>query len=88
MTTWNQLGIHDRPICILNTEGFYDGIVQWVRKAVADEFVGEDNKDIIYEAKDPGEVLGMLREYVVSKGRFGLDWDVASPTEEKKPAIS
>ncbi len=39
MLTWNQLSIHDKPIFILNTEGFYDGLLTHINKMLAEEFL-------------------------------------------------
>lgn len=34
MTTWNQLGIHRRPIILMNVNGYWDGLLAWVKNAV------------------------------------------------------
>jgi predicted Rossmann-fold nucleotide-binding protein len=75
VVTWNQLGIHDRGIVVLNVGGFWDGIVEWVLNAAEAGFVKGGNADIMLEAKSAEEVVKILREYRVSEGRFGLDWD-------------
>lgn len=74
MVTWNQLGIHRRAIVVFNVEGYYDGVLAWVRGAVAGGFVSEGNKGIMVEADDAEGVVRALREYVVSKEVFKLDW--------------
>ncbi|MCJ1302490.1 hypothetical protein MMC08_005293 [Hypocenomyce scalaris] len=74
VVTWNQLGIHGRGIVVLNVEGYYDGLIQWVRTAVAAGFIGMGNAGILVEALDAEEVVRELREYRVAEGRFQLDW--------------
>lgn len=74
VVTWNQLGIHTRGCVVLNVEGYWDGLLEWVRGAVKAGFVGEGNKDIIAEAKSAEEAVTALREYKVSEGRFKLEW--------------
>lgn len=39
MVTWAQLGIHAKPIGLLNTEGFYDGLVGFARHQQEEGFV-------------------------------------------------
>ena len=39
MLTWNQLSIHDKHIYILNTDGFYDGLLIHINKMLADGFL-------------------------------------------------
>ncbi|KAI4121406.1 MAG: hypothetical protein LQ347_006870 [Umbilicaria vellea] len=74
VTTWNQLGIHDCGVVLLNVEGYYDGLIEWVRTAVRAGFVGPGNAGILVEALDAEEVVRMLREYRVAEGRYQLDW--------------
>jgi uncharacterized protein (TIGR00730 family) len=37
--TWAQLGIHAKPIGLLNVDGYYDGLVNFVRHATEQELV-------------------------------------------------
>ncbi|GAM82292.1 hypothetical protein ANO11243_002710 [Dothideomycetidae sp. 11243] len=74
ITTWNQLGIHNRGIVVFNVDGYYDGLLAWVRKAVDSGFVAETNKDIMVEARTADEVIDALRSYRVAEGVFKLNW--------------
>lgn len=74
MVTWNQLGIHRMPIILVNIDGYWDGLLQWVRNSVQEGYVGKSNAGILVEVKGTGEVLNALREYRVAEGRFKLDW--------------
>ncbi|KAK5662766.1 hypothetical protein OQA88_6173 [Cercophora sp. LCS_1] len=73
--TWNQLGIHNKGVCILNINGYYDGILQWIRKSVEEGFVHGGNARILVEAKTPEEAITALREYKVSESVMKLSWD-------------
>ncbi|KAH0556881.1 hypothetical protein GP486_005333 [Trichoglossum hirsutum] len=72
--TWNQLGIHDRGICIFNVDGYWDGMIQWIERAVTSEFVSQNNARIIVKASTADEVVQRLKEYKVVEGRLHLDW--------------
>jgi uncharacterized protein (TIGR00730 family) len=74
MSTWNQLGIHRRGICILNVNGFFDGILEWVRKATKEGFISGLNSGIIVTATNAEGVVKALREYRVSEGVMKLEW--------------
>ncbi|TAQ90677.1 hypothetical protein B7494_g988 [Chlorociboria aeruginascens] len=74
VVTWNQLGIHNRGVCVFNVEGYWDGLLDWVRKSVAAGFVGENNSGIIVEGRDAEECVMALKNYRVSEGRFKLEW--------------
>jgi uncharacterized protein (TIGR00730 family) len=73
-TTWNQLGIHQNGICLLNIDGYWDGIVQWINKAVDEDFVRQANKEILVTATTPEEAIESLRNYKVSQGIYKLSW--------------
>ncbi|KAK5077260.1 hypothetical protein LTR64_005261 [Lithohypha guttulata] len=74
MVTWNQLGIHKMPIIVVNVDGYWDGLLQWVRRSISEGFVAPGNADILVEVKDPSQVLAALQDYKVAQGRFNLDW--------------
>lgn len=75
MITWNQLGIHDKGIVILNINEFWDGVLAWFAKAVEQKFVGQGNKDIAVECTDVREVLNTLNMYKLGEGRLNLVWN-------------
>ena len=75
MTTWNQLGIHSNGVVVFNVDGYYDGLIQWVKTAVSAGFIAPGNGGILVEALDAEEVVKQLKEYRVSKQRFNLDWN-------------
>ena len=58
----------------MNINGFYDGLFQWLNKAVECGFIGETTRDIVVEAKEVGEVPGLIKNYKPAEGRFNLDW--------------
>lgn len=72
--TWNQLGIHEKGVVVYNVEGYYDGLIQWVKTAVSGGFIAPGNAGILVEALDAEEAVRELRDYKVAEGRFKLDW--------------
>jgi len=74
IVTWNQLGIHDCPIVILNIDGYYDGLLGWVKTAVEKGFISEGVSTIVSEAKSVEEVAEKCKSYKPALGRMNLDW--------------
>ena len=72
--TWNQLGIHRLGVCLLNTDGYWDPIVQWVDSASKNGFVKTANKDIVVVTSEPAKAIEALRDYKVSRAVFRLGW--------------
>lgn len=75
VTTWNQLGIHHRGICLYSVEGFWDGLVQWIRMAVEAGFISKGNEEIVQMRDTADGCVEALRNYEVAENRFNLDWD-------------
>lgn len=74
MTTWNQLNIHKVGVVLLNINGYWDGLLAWVRNAVQEGYITEANGKILMEAKDVEEVLQKLLNYRAGEGQMKLDW--------------
>lgn len=77
MVTWNQLGIHDRPVVVMNVQGYWDSLMEWVAKAAHEGFVKAGNESILVQAKDPDDVLDCLDKYQRASARFTLSWTVS-----------
>ena len=63
LCTWAQLGLHGKPLCILNINGFYDGLLQFMDRLVTDGFLKSENRGIILDAIQPIDVLEKMRAY-------------------------
>jgi uncharacterized protein (TIGR00730 family) len=74
MVTWNQLGIHKIPIILVNINGYWDGLLDWIKTAIREGFVGPGAADILVEVKSTDEVIDALRGYQVAPGRYKMDW--------------
>ena len=57
MLTWNQLSIHDKPIFILNTAGFYDGLLQHVSNMLSEDFLYHDLKKSFTVINEPAQLF-------------------------------
>ena len=45
--TWRQLGYHDKPIGLLNVDGYYDGMLAFLANSVQSGFMGDWQMDLI-----------------------------------------
>ena len=63
--TWRQLGYHDKPIGILNTAGYYDGLLGFLETSVEQQFLGSWQMDLIRSGSNP---QALLRELVQASG--------------------
>jgi uncharacterized protein (TIGR00730 family) len=58
--TWRQLGYHDKPIGLLNTAGYYDGLLGFLGQAVASQFLGDWQMALVRAGDTPATLLGDL----------------------------
>lgn len=63
MITWAQLGLHQKPIGILNIDGFYDDLINLVQNMVEKGFLKQINRDMLLISNNIDELLEMMRNY-------------------------
>jgi uncharacterized protein (TIGR00730 family) len=61
--TWSQLGFHDKPIGLLNVDGFYDGLIGFLRHVVAQGFLKEAQADLLVCESLPEALLQRFKNY-------------------------
>ncbi len=60
--TWRQLGFHDKPVGLLNVEGYYDALLQFLQHSVNSQFMGDAQMSLIRTGSDPVALLKGLVE--------------------------
>jgi uncharacterized protein (TIGR00730 family) len=63
MVTWGQLGLHRKPVGVLNVAGFYDDLSQLLETMVARGFLKADNQRMLLFADTIEELLDKMRSY-------------------------
>ena len=63
MLTWGQLGLHRYPIGILNTNGFYDGLMTMMAHMVNQGFVKQINYEMLLVDETVEGVLKKMEAY-------------------------
>jgi len=58
--TWAQLGLHAKPIGLLNVVGFFDPLLAWLDRAVDEGFLRERHRELILKSNDADSLLDML----------------------------
>jgi len=63
MLTWGQLGLHDKPVGVLNTHGFYDPILNAIDRMVDEGFLKDLNRDMLLVSEHIEEVVEAMIAY-------------------------
>lgn len=61
--TWAQLGIHGKPIGVLNVQGYYDPFLALIERAVAEEFIRPQYQRLIVVAREVDDLMRELEAY-------------------------
>uniref|UniRef100_A0A0R0GTN1 Cytokinin riboside 5'-monophosphate phosphoribohydrolase n=1 Tax=Glycine max TaxID=3847 RepID=A0A0R0GTN1_SOYBN len=62
--TWAQLGIHDKPVGLLNVDGYYNSLLSFMDNAVDQGFITPAARHIIVSAQTAQDLISKLEEYV------------------------
>ncbi|SNR57960.1 TIGR00730 family Rossman fold protein [Flavobacterium sp. ov086] len=64
MVTWAQLGLHKKPIAILNINGFYDSLIELTQTMVEKGLLKEANQSMLLVSDNIDDLLDKMRNYV------------------------
>ena len=64
MLTWAQLGLHKKPIAILNIDGFYDDLTSLIKRMVDSGFLKDSNRQMLLISSDINDLLDQMKNYV------------------------
>jgi uncharacterized protein (TIGR00730 family) len=61
--TWAQLELHQKPIGLLNINGYYDALLAFFDQAVLAGFIKPQHLELLIVHHDPTELLKLLEDY-------------------------
>jgi len=63
MLTWAQLGLHQKPIGLLNFNGYYDHLLKFVNSMMDENFISASNRSILLEDSSIEQLLIKMQSY-------------------------
>ena len=61
--TWGQLGLHRKPVALLNVDGYYDLLLQALDRMRDDELLRAENRAQLLQSANPAELLAQMAAY-------------------------
>ncbi|SFH58480.1 LOG family protein [Planctomicrobium piriforme] len=55
--TWGQLHFHTKPVALLNVRGYYDPLIQMLDRAVSEQFMRQENRELLFVANSVAELM-------------------------------
>jgi len=74
---WSQIGIHVKPIGLLNVRGFFDPMVEMLKHTVREGFMREENLGLLIVEADPEALIERLLHYAPADQ--GTKWVELAP---------
>ncbi len=60
VSTWSQLGLHAKPVVLLDVDGFWDPLAEQLDRMVAVGLLKPSNRALIQRAASPGQAMSVL----------------------------
>lgn len=67
IVTWAQLGLHTKPIGLLNVGGYFDLLLKFVDYMQQEHFISTEHRQLIITSHNPKELLSALIRYKPSQ---------------------
>lgn len=61
--TWAQIGLHEKPVGLLNTLGYYDPLLKQIEYAEKEKFIFPEHRQIMVGAATPAELLKAMESH-------------------------
>lgn len=70
--TWAQLGIHEKPVALLNVAGYFDPLLEMIERSVNEEFIRPQHRALFSVADTPQGVLDSIEHAIPVEGEHWL----------------
>jgi uncharacterized protein (TIGR00730 family) len=64
MLTWGQLGLHKKPIAILNVDGYYDALIVFIQTMTYKGLLKEVNREMLLVSDTIDDLLDKMENYI------------------------
>lgn len=67
MLTWAQLSLHRKPVAILNINGFYDHLIEFIERMVESGLLKEEYRTMLIVGNEIEDLLNQIMKYEAPK---------------------
>ena len=71
--SWNALGYHKKPFCLLNVDDYWEGLIEFMDHATESGFLSPQRRAQLLVARTPAEALDLLDEAAAAATQ-GMVW--------------
>ncbi len=66
--TWAQIGLHDKPVGLLNVEGYFDPVVALIEQAITENYIYAEHRRFFFVADEPAALLELMDGFTPHSG--------------------
>ncbi|XP_057953955.1 cytokinin riboside 5'-monophosphate phosphoribohydrolase LOG5-like [Malania oleifera] len=84
--SWAQLGIHDKPIGLLNVDGYFDNFLAFIDNTIGYDFLKSSQRALIIQGSSANKIFMKLEVYrMMREGGFPKSlWEAGGPFSHQK----
>lgn len=60
ISTWRQIKLHNKPVGVVNTNGYYDHLLSWLDTVATNGLMSENSRSLLLSAPTPAALLDAL----------------------------
>ena len=61
--TWAQIGLHQKPVGLLNVNHYFDPLLEQIEKASSEGFIYQEHRDLFSSSDEPNSLLEVLMNH-------------------------
>ncbi|HET55629.1 MAG TPA: TIGR00730 family Rossman fold protein, partial [Ignavibacteria bacterium] len=84
VVAWGQLNFHNKPLGLLNVNGYYNNLIKFLDHSVNENFIKPEHREMILVNNDPEAMITQLQNYIPPKVDKA-DW-ILEMLNKQKPA--
>lgn len=66
--TWAQIGLHTKPVGLLNTGGYFGPLLEMIERARSEKFIYDEHRDLLVSSSDPSDLISRLEQFKIPSG--------------------
>lgn len=70
--TWRQIGVHNKPVGLVDVEGYFEPLLTWFDRAVSDGLLNVSNRHMVHSNPSPSALLETL---IADEAKPAEKWD-------------
>jgi uncharacterized protein (TIGR00730 family) len=63
MLAWSQIGLHAKPVAVLNASGYFDRMLEMIDYAQSEGFIYDERRSLLLRHSEPEALIDLMTAY-------------------------